>query len=174
MTNQSNARTAQGAGLLIALLAAFATVSAQAADSGIWRWTDAQGNQHYSDQPLNANAVDIHARSPKKFNPDTPSQSPLEKKAQADRDAQAASAAAAASAPAPASAVVALTRTASDDAKRACDQSAAAVQQLSQGGRISSVDASGQRSVLTDDQIAGRLREAKAAQARWCSSAPSQ
>jgi len=172
MKKQSIARAVRGAGLLVPFLAACASFSAQAADSGIWRWKDAQGNLHYSDQPLNAEAVDIHARSPKKFNPDPPAQSPSERKAQADRDAQAAKAAAAAASP-PASAVVALTRTANDDAKRACDQSNAAVQQLSQGGRISSVDASGQRSVLTDDQIAARLREAKAAQARWCS-APGQ
>jgi hypothetical protein len=138
-------------GLLCGLMAATA---AQADD--VWRWTDSSGQVHYADQPLSASAVNLGDKNPKSFGAKSPTPAASPKRAEASAPASAASAPAA------------FSRVNEQEAKQACDQATEAVQQFSIGGRIAAVDASGARVVLTDEQVAQRLAQAKAAQQRWC------
>jgi hypothetical protein len=143
-----------------------------------YKWTDAEGKVHYSDQPPPASVKDSKTVMPRKRSSHS-GPMPAEGKPAEGKSA--------AAAPAPKTTqeldaefkerqVKAAEKEAEDrkkaaeneDKKRNCDQARANVARLQAGGRIARANASGETEYLDDQQIAEELASARKVQDSWC------
>ena len=143
---------------LIFSTALFATPAA----AEMYRWVDAQGKVHYSDQaptqsPKSSKTLNISSQ-PAAATPET-SKSWQEK----EMDYKKRQATAAES--------EAKKKKEADDAKAKienCDKAKKAVKTLEDGGRINTYDEKGNRSVMDDAQRAKAMDDAKKSVSEWC------
>jgi hypothetical protein len=136
-----------------------------------YKWTDAEGKIHYSDQPPPANAKDpVTVRPRKPATPGAPVASEKQLPAarqktyveqEADfrkRRVEAAEREAA-------------EKKKADDAaqkKQNCEQARSQLQNLQSGGRITRTNSQGEREYLSDAQVAQEIERAKKSVDSWC------
>lgn len=138
-----------------------------------YKWTDANGEVHYSDQPPPASVKGPVTVKPGKSSPDAPATAPapadkaaapkaktyIEQEAEfrkrqieaAEREAEA-------------------KKKADEEAakKQNCEQARAQLRGLQAGGRVSRTNAKGEREYLDDAQIAVAIENAKKSADSWC------
>ncbi|MDP1683491.1 MAG: DUF4124 domain-containing protein [Burkholderiales bacterium] len=132
------------------------------ASAEMYRWVDAQGKVHYSDQPPTEKS-----KSSKTLNiPNQPAASAAESnKSWQEKDLDYKKRQAAASE------TEAKKKKEAEDAKAKvenCDKSKKALKALEEGGRINTYDEKGNRSVMDDAQRAKAMDDAKKAISEWC------
>ena len=160
-------------GLLLAIIGGAWLVSAPVG-AQTYKWTDADGKIHYSDQPPPANAKEEVTIKPRKPSAPTTSASPsasekgaatarpktyIEQEAEfrkrqvetAEREAAAKKKAAEAA-----------------EKKQNCEQARAQVKNLQSGGRMTRANAQGEREYLNDAQIAQEIERGKKTVDSWC------
>ena len=153
----------QGKRIVLSLAIAALTVSAGAAASEIYKWTDADGNVHYEDRPTGAESeerLDITYRRTDSSAVSQRVQSRLD--AQASRD-EAESVAAAAEKEAADNAAAAAER------QKACQRSRARLESYLQARRLYRTDANGERVYLDDAQRQEARQKAEEQIAEFCS-----
>jgi hypothetical protein len=153
---------------------------AAAAGAQTYKWKDAEGKVHYSDQPPPANIKEPVTIKPRKGQAPTAPTAPNEKGAAAPKDK--------AAPPAKPRTYVeeeaerkkrqvetaereAAEKKKADDAaekKRNCDLALAQVKSLQSGGRVTRNNAQGEREYLSDAQIAQEIERAKKSADSWC------
>lgn len=163
---------------LLALMVCGACLAATPAVAETYKWTDADGKVHYSDQPPPANAREQKTIKPRKQS-STPTAAP-------DKGSPAATDKAAP--PAKAKTYVeqeaefkkrqveaaerdAAEKKKADEAaekKRNCDQVRVQLAGLQAGGRITQTNAQGEREYMSDAQIGQEIERLKKAEAGWC------
>jgi Domain of unknown function (DUF4124) len=151
--------------LLLALMSGAWLVAAPAA-AQTYKWTDADGKVHYSDQPPPANAKEQSTIKPLKQSVPAPTADPAAKaktyvEQEADfkkRQVEAAERAAAEK------------KAAEDSAekKRNCDQVRTQLKGMQAGGRVAQTSAQGEREYMSDAQIAQEIERLKKAEASLC------
>ena len=160
-------------GLLLAIIGGAWLVSAPVG-AQTYKWTDADGKIHYSDQPPPANAKEEVTIKPRKPSAPTTSAAPsasekgaatarpktfIEQEAEfrkrqvetAEREAAAKKKAAEAA-----------------EKKQNCEQARAQVKNLQSGGRMTRANAQGEREYLNDAQIAQEIERGKKTVDSWC------
>ncbi len=167
--------------LLLALMVCGTSLAAMPAAAETYKWTDADGKVHYSDQPPPANARDQKTITPRKQS-STPGAAP----AAADKGSPAATDKGAP--PAKAKTYVeqeaefkkrqveaaerdAAEKKKADEAaekKRDCDQVRTQLAGLQAGGRITQTNAQGERDYMSDAQIGQEIERLKKAEASLC------
>ena len=153
----------QGKRIVLSVAIAALTVSAGAAASEIYKWTDADGNVHYEDRPTGAESeerLDITYRRTDSSAVSQRVQSRLD--AQASRD-EAESVAAAAEKEAADNAAAAAER------QKACQRSRARLESYLQARRLYRTDANGERVYLDDAQRQEARQKAEEQIAEFCS-----
>jgi hypothetical protein len=160
-------------GLVLAMIGGTCIVSVQAG-AETYKWTDAEGKIHYTDQPPPANAKELGTLNGRKPSAPATTASPPA----GDKGATAAKA----KTPAEQEAdfrkrqVEAAEREAAEKKKAAeaaerkqnCETSRAQLKNLQSGGRITRANAQGERDYLNDAQIAQEIERAKKAVDSWC------
>ena len=153
--------------LLLALISGTWLVAAPAA-AQTYKWTDAGGKVHYSDQPPPANVKEQVTVKPRK----QPASAPTEKDAPAakaktyveqeadfkKRQVEAAEREAA-------------EKKKTDEAaekKQNCEQARAQLRSLQAGGRVTRTNAQGEREYLNDAQISQEIERGKKSVDSWC------
>jgi len=160
---------------LLLALAGGAWLAAAPVAAQTYKWTDAEGKIHYSDQPPPANIKEQVTVKPRKPTASAPAVIP----APADKGA----------APAAkartyveqeaefkkrqvetAEREAAEKKKASDAAekKQNCDQATAQLKGLQAGGRMTQTNAKGEREYMSDAQIAQEIERSKKAADSWC------
>ncbi|HWA11909.1 MAG TPA: DUF4124 domain-containing protein [Burkholderiales bacterium] len=148
-------------------------LAASLATAETYKWTDAEGKVHYSDQPPPPSVKDSRTVMPKKRSSHS---------GPAPAEVRPAAAAPAAKTPQELDAefrerqVKAAEKEAEDrkkaaeneEKKRNCDQARANVARLQAGGRIARANARGETEYLDDQQIAEELAGARKVQDSWC------
>ena len=160
-------------GLLLAMIGGAWLVSAPAG-AQTYKWTDADGKIHYSDQPPPANAKEEGTLKPLKPSAPTTSASPsasdksattAKPKTYVEQEAEFRK-----------RQVEAAEREAEDKKKAAdaaekkqnCVLARAQLQNLQSGGRITRTNAQGEREYLSDAQIAQEIERGKKTVDGWC------
>lgn len=146
--------------ILLALTTLFFFAAPAAAE--MYRWVDAQGKVHYSDQP-----PDVKSKSSKTLNipnqPTAPAAESSKSWQEKELDYKKRQAAATES--------ETKKKKEAEDAKAKaenCDKSKKALKALEEGGRINTYDDKGNRSVMDDAQRAKAMDDAKKAVSEWC------
>ena len=167
---QNRIRTA----LVVLASGALFTMSAAAET---YKWTDAEGKMHYSDQPPPANAKDLTTVKPRKK---TSRSAPPPEGDAMPADAKPAPAAAKTAQELDAEFRQRQVETAEKEAaqkkiaqeaeskKKSCAQAQANVARLKEGGRIARANDKGETEYLDDAQIAQELLRAREVQDSWC------
>lgn len=164
--------------LLLALISG-ACLFAGSASAQTYKWKDADGKIHYSDQPPPANAKEPVTVKPRKQAGGATTAAPANA---APPTAEKAAPAAKAKTYVEQEAefrkrqVEAAERDAADkqkaveaaQKKQNCDQARAQVSNLQAGGRVTRTNAQGEREYMTDAQIAQEVERAKKAANDWC------
>ena len=159
-------------GLLLALIGGAWLVSAPAG-AQTYKWTDAEGKVHYSDQPPPANAKEQAMVKPRKPSASTPAASaPTEKGASTAKNKTYIEQ----EADFKKRQVETAEREAADKKKAAeaaekkqnCEQARSQVKNLQSGGRITRTNAQGEREYLNDAQIAQEIERGKKSVDSWC------
>ncbi|HEX9449856.1 MAG TPA: DUF4124 domain-containing protein [Burkholderiales bacterium] len=159
--------------LLLALVSSTWLVSMPAA-AQTYKWTDADGKVHYSDQPPPANAKEQVTVKPRKPSAATPTTT--------DKDAPAAKAKGKAKTYVEQEAEFkrrqvetaereAAEKKKADEAtekKQNCDKARAQLRGLQAGGRVSQTNSQGEREYMSDAQIAQAIESAKKTVDSWC------
>ena len=158
-------------GLLLAMIMGTGLVAPPVA-AETYKWTDAEGKVHYSDQPPPANAKE--QGTVKSIKPSTPAaaSAPTEKGApaaktptyveqEADFKKRQVEAAEREAAEKKKAAEVA-------EKRRNCEQARASLKNLQLGGRIASANAQGERDYLSDAQLAQEMERTKKSVDDWC------
>jgi len=155
--------------LLLALVSTTWLVSMPAA-AQTYKWTDADGKVHYSDQPPPANIKEQITVKPRKPSAAAP--------ASTDKDAPAAKAKTYVEQEAEfkrrqvetAEREAAEKKKADEAAekKQNCDRARAQLRGLQAGGRVSQTNAQGEREYMSDAQIAQAIENGKKSVASWC------
>jgi len=157
--------------LPLALLGALWLVSAPAM-AQTYKWTDADGKIHYSDQPPPANVKEQVTVKPRKPSASAPNAAPagndaspakartyVEQEAEfkkrqvetAEREAEEKKKAAEAA-----------------EKKQNCNQARAQLRSLQAGGRVTQTNAQGEREYMSDAQIGQAIESAKKSVDSWC------
>ncbi len=150
-------------GFCVLLLAALSTSLAQTT----YRWDDADGQTHYSDQAPPTGALNVKVLSDSgpgsddsdDSNGGTPSYLEQEAAFQ-ERQAEQAEQQAAAE----------QERSAAAARKKNCELARSNYNTFSAGGRITRLNADGEREYLSDEQIAQETKEARKSMEKWCES----
>jgi hypothetical protein len=160
-------------GLLLTMIIGTGLVALPVA-AQTYKWTDADGKVHYSDQPPPANAKEQGTIKPPKPSPPTPAaaSAPTEKGAPAAKTPTYAEQEAAFKK----RQVEAAEREAAEKKKAAeaaekkknCELARAQLKNLQLGGKISRVNAQGEREYLNDAQMAQEIERAKQSVDTWC------
>jgi hypothetical protein len=160
-------------GLLLAMIAGAWLVSAPA-DAQTYKWTDADGKIHYSDQPPPANAKEQTTVKPRRSSAPATSASP----SSSDKGATAAKPKTYVEQEAEFKKrqVETAEREAADKKKTAeaaekkqnCEQARAQLKSLQSGGRITRTNAQGEREYLNDGEIAQEIERGKKSVDSWC------
>lgn len=160
-------------GLLLAMIGGAWLVSAPVG-AQTYKWTDADGKVHYSDQPPPANAKEQVTVKPRKSSAPTTSASP----STGDKGATAAKSKTYVEQEADFKKrqVETAEREAADKKKAAeaaerkqnCETARAQLKNLQSGGRITRANAQGEREYLNDAQIAQEIERGKKSVASWC------
>lgn len=160
-------------GLLLAMIGGAWLVSAPAG-AQTYKWTDADGKIHYSDQPPPANAKEQVTVKPRKPSAPTTSASPstgekgataAKPKTYVEQEAEFRK-----------RQVETAEREAADKKKAAeaaekkqnCEQARAQLKSLQSGGRITRNSAQGEREYLNDAEIAQEIERGKKSVDSWC------
>lgn len=159
--------------LLLALMSGTWLVAAPAF-AQTYKWTDAEGKVHYSDQPPPANAREQVTVKPRKPSASAPAATP----AAAEKGAPAAKARTYVEQEADFKKrqVEAAEREAADkrkadevaEKKQNCDQARAQLRSLQAGGRVTGTNAQGEREYMSDAQIAQEIERGKKLVENWC------
>ncbi len=159
--------------LLLALMSATWLVAAPAA-AQTYKWTDAEGKVHYSDQPPPANAKEQATIKPRKPSTSAPTAAPVA----TEKGAPAAKAKTYVEQEADFKKrqVEAAEREAADkkkvaeaaEKKQNCEQARAQLKSLQSGGRITRNSAQGEREYLNDAEIAQEIERGKKSVDSWC------
>lgn len=151
---------------IISLGALLLAASPAMAAGEMYRWVDANGQVHYSDQPPPADAKDIKSMRSKGIEPiesddsdDSAEPSYVEQNA-AFEERQAKKAEDQAKA--------AEEKRAEDERKKNCQLARSNYNTVSVGGRITRVNAQGEREYLSDEEIESETAEARRAMEQWC------
>ena len=140
------------------LLAAADSMAAQE----MYRWVDANGEVHYSDQPPPPEVKDYRSMTRSGTAAGTAYEAQSEEESLAEREAEfQRRRAQEAEAEAKAEQVEA-------ERKKNCDLARGQYNTISAGGRISRRDAAGEVVYLTDEQIAEETEQAQAEKEKWC------
>lgn len=153
---------------LLPALIATAGVVATPALAQTYKWKDAEGKIHYSDQPPPPNVKDLTVAPRKQAAPATPpakGEAPTKAKTYAEQEAefrkrqveQAEREAA--------------QKKLADEAaekKRNCDQVRGQLKSLQAGVRITQTNANGEREYMSDAQISQEVERLKKAEGSWC------
>ena len=159
--------------LLLAILGGVWLVSAPSG-AETYKWTDAEGKVHYSDQPPPANVKEPVTISPRKTSAPKTSASPAagekgakeaKPKTYVEQEAEFRK-----------RKVEAAEREAAEkkkteeaaEKKQNCDLARAQLKNLQSGGRIARTNAQGEREYLNDAQMAQELERAKKTAEGWC------
>jgi hypothetical protein len=151
--------------LLLALMSGAWLVAAPSA-AQTYKWTDADGKVHYSDQPPPENAKEQSTINPRKQSAPTPTVDPAAKaktyvEQEADfkkRQVEAAEREAAEKKKADEAA----------EKKQNCEQARAQLKSLQAGGRQTRTNAQGEREYLSDAQIGAEVERSKKSVDSWC------
>ena len=155
--------------LLLALTVGATWLAVMPAAAETYKWTDAEGKVHYSDQPPPANARDQATIKPRKPSsapaatdkgaPPAKAKTYVEQEAEfKKRQVEAAEREAA-------------EKKAADEAagkKRDCDQVRSQLKSLQAGGRVAQSNAQGEREYMSDAQIAQEIERLKKSEASLC------
>jgi hypothetical protein len=160
-------------GLLLAMIIGTGFVALSAA-AQTYKWTDAEGKVHYSDQPPPANAKEEVTLKPRKPSASAPTAAP----APTEKGAPAAKAKTYIEQEADfkkrqvetAEREAAEKKKADEAAekKRNCEQARAQLKTLQAGARITRTNAQGEREYLNDAQIAQEIERGKKSVENWC------
>ena len=161
--------------LLLALMSGTWLVAASApAFAQTYKWTDADGKVHYSDQPPPTNASKQVTVKPRKPSASTSTANP----AATEKGAPAAKAKTYVEQEADfrKRQVEAAEREAADkkkadevaEKKQNCDQARAQLRSLQAGGRVTRTNAQGEREYMSDAQIAQEIERGKKLVENWC------
>jgi hypothetical protein len=160
-------------GLLLAMIGGAWLVSTPAG-AQTYKWTDADGKIHYSDQPPPANAKEQTTVKPRKPSAPAPSASPsasekgaaaAKPKTYVEQEAEFRK-----------RQVETAEREAADKKKAAeaaekkqnCEQARGQLKTLESGGRITRTNAQGEREYLNDAEIAQEIERGKKSVDSWC------
>ena len=159
--------------LMLALMSGLWLVVAPAT-AQTYKWTDADGKVHYSDQPPPANTKEKVTVKPRKQTASAPTAAaaPTEKGAPAakartyveqeadfkKRQVEAAEREAAEK----------KTANEATEKKRNCEQARAQLKNLQAGGRVTRTNAQGEREYMSDAQIGQEIERSKQAVDSWC------
>jgi hypothetical protein len=155
--------------LLLALTVGGAWLAVMPAVAETYKWTDAEGKVHYSDQPPPANAKDQATIKPRK-QPSTPTSTdngapPAKAKTYVEQEAEFKKRQVEA-----AEREAAEKKAAEDSAekKRNCNQVRTQLKGMQAGGRVSQTNAQGEREYMSDAQIAQEIERLKKSEASLC------
>jgi hypothetical protein len=145
-------------------------LAALPADAQTYKWTDADGKIHYSDQPPPANAKDqgtVKGRKPAAPAPDAAADkgAPAKAKTYVEQEAEFKK-----------RQVEAAERNAAEkkkadevaEKKRNCETARTQLRGLQAGGRVSQTNAKGELEYMSDAQIAQEIERAKKSVDGWC------
>jgi len=154
-------------GLLLAILAG-AWLALAPASAETYKWTDAEGKVHYSDQPPPANA-----KRESTINPRKPSKPPAAEKgatAAKPKTYMEQEAAFKKRQVETAEREAAEKKKADEEAtrKRNCEQAQAELKMLQAGGRLTRAGSQGEREYLSDAQVAQETERTKKTVESWC------
>jgi hypothetical protein len=159
--------------LLLALMSSTWLIATPAA-AQTYKWTDAEGKVHYSDQPPPANAKEQVTVKPRKQSAAAPTTAP----APTEKGAPAAKAKTYVEQEADFKKrqVEAAEREAAEkkkvaeaaEKKQNCEQARAQLRSLQAGGRVTRTNAQGEREYMSDAQIGQEIERSKKAVDSWC------
>jgi hypothetical protein len=154
-------------GLMLAIFAG-AWLASASAGAETYKWTDAEGKVHYSDQPPPANAKKEATINPRKSSkPPTGEKGATAAKPKTYMEQEAAFKKRQVET---AEREAAEKKKADEEAtkKSNCDQAQAQLKMLQAGGRVTRPGAQGEREYLSDAQIAQETERAKKTVESWC------
>ena len=158
---------------LLAVLAGLGLAAAAGAQT--YKWKDAEGKVHYSDQPPPANIKEPVTVKPRKGSaPAAPTEkaaTPADKAAPAKAKTYIEQEAELKKRQVETAEREAAEKKKAEEAaekKRNCDQALAQVKSLQSGGRVTRANANGEREYLNDAQIAQEIERAKKSADSWC------
>jgi hypothetical protein len=150
------------AGMISLALLLLAVPAMAAAGEEMYRWVDANGEVHYSDQPPPPEITDYKSITRSGAAADTSYEGQFETENRAEKEAEfQRRRAQELEEEAKAEQVTA-------ERKRNCELARGQYNTISAGGRISRRDASGEVVYLDDEQIAAETEEARAEVEKWC------
>jgi hypothetical protein len=138
-----------------------------------YKWTDADGKVHYSDQPPPANAKDQGTVKPRKPAASAPNAAPgtAEKAAPAKAKTYVEQEAEFKKRQVEAAEREAAEKKKTDEAaekKRNCEAARTQLRGLQAGGRMTQTDANGERVYMSDAQVAQEIERSKKSVESWC------
>lgn len=132
----------------------------------LYKWTDADGKVHYSDQPPPGDAKKTESiKQLKSIPPDPPAAATARPKTAADLDMEFRKRRVEA---AEAEAKAQKDAAATDEKKRNCERASAQVASLERGGRITRPGPNGEQIYMSDEEIAKEVVSARKAADSWC------